>query len=647
VRRAVLAVGSWLGRLCVVGVLLAVPAAAGALVRNFEAPASNNPYQQYTPGNVQRQDTPNDPVYDQAEPDTQNGRTSTNLYDERFDLCGFPAAYTTTSAQYRDPFDAGEPRPDGTTSGNRFGKPQVSGYNAAGAWKLERGRADVTVAILDTGVRWDRPGLRRQIHLNTGELPYPQTSGPALESGVSCASYSSGSYDANHDGVVNVEDYACDPRVSLSYPGRIGPAGLLTGQDLIHAFGDCQISGHVVIQCAAGRHWDNDGNGYANDIAGWNFFDNTNDPTDLSSYFAAFDHGSDRAQDAAESGNDGAGSIGVCPHCQVMPVRVWDTFVSDGNTFGLGITYATDTGAKVIEGADGNLYHSAFTEAASEYAYQHGVVQTYSGDDLNTANHNYPGNYSHAMLIQGTVPDTVGLGQSAPAPPSGTPPPLAATLTSLQSIFAGAGAGTQAPAQTYFRGANTTQYGGHSSIAMEGATGSVNTGRASGAAGLVIAAGLDHGITLSADETREILEQTAERVSAPNTTGAGNADLAAAPTCPAGSTPSASCATPDRQWTEHFGWGRADVGAAVALAASGRIPPQAAIWSPDWFAPLSGGALQARRRQLARGVARGEPARRKADPCGRASGASCERLSKAVPTVGDGRDRGGNRREGE
>src|SRR5207302_995018 len=173
----------------------------------------------------------------------------------------------------------------------------------------------------------------------------------------------------------------------------------------------------------------------------------------------AHHHGTGRALDAVEQGNDGQGSIGVCPHCQVMPVRIWDTFVSDANTFALGIVYATDNGAKVIEGANGSLYHSAFAEAASQYAYDHGAVQT-----------------------------------------------------------------------------------------------------ASGAAALVVSAGLDHGITLRPDETRELLEQTAERVLNGNTSGTGTPDPGAEPTLPA-----------DEQWTPHFGWGRADVGAAVGAIASGNI----------------------------------------------------------------------------
>ncbi|PZR68632.1 MAG: hypothetical protein DLM63_03585 [Solirubrobacterales bacterium] len=535
-----------------------VGAQAGA--SDFAHPASQDPSQQFTRGfplglgNVQRQDTPNDPHYDNAEPDTAHGRSSTDLFDERFDLFGFPSQLTPL-AVYRD--------------GPHVGLPQISGFNAAGAWKLARGRPDVVVAILDTGIRWEELGLRRKIHLNTGELPYPlHDRASPLTSGATCSSYRSGTYDANGDGVINVDDFACDSRVNVTYPGRSGPPGLITGQDLIHAFGDCQIRNRAVVRCVAGAHFDNDANGYANDIAGWNFFDNTNDPTDRSSYFAAANHGTGRADDGEEAGNDGQGAIGVCPGCQFMPIRIWDTFVSDGNNFALGITYATDNGARVIEGANGSLDHTAFAEAASQYAYDHGVVQTFSGNDLNTADHNYPANYSHPMLIQGTVPDTLGevtLGVNPGPPIASLPIPL----------------GTQLPPQTYFRGANVTQYGGHSSISMEGATGSENTAKAAGAAGLVISAALDRGVSLTPDETREILEQTAERVTSGDTAGLGSADLAADPSAP-----------PDHQWTEHFGWGRANLGAAVSVARQGNVPPEASIAAPDWFAPLTGSSLQ-------------------------------------------------------
>ena len=492
--------------------VLGITAAAGAAARDFDHPASTDSAQQFNAGTVQRPDTPNDPDYDGAEPDDQDSANYDNLYDERYDLFGFPSALTP-QAVYRDGPNAGEP--------------MISGFNAAGAWKKSQGRSDVVVAILDTGIKWDKQELRRRVHLNTGELPLPERADGSAAT----------TYDLNGDGVVNVDDYAQDPRV-----GRAKP----TGHDLIVAFSD---------------HTDADHNGFVDDIAGWDFFDDDNDPTDASSYFAASNHGSGRADDAVEEGNDGSGGLGVCPQCQFMPIRTWDTFVSDGNTFGMGIVYAADNGVAVIEGANGSLYHSAFTEAAVDYAWSKNVVMTFSGDDLNTGNHNYPSNYNHVLLIQGTVPDTDGLGQSN-------------ELTQgIRKNFPTAPVSANVPVGTYFRGAGTTQYGGHSSISMNGSTGSQNTGKAAGAAALVISAARDAGRNLTADEVREVLEQTAEDVTLANGAGLGNPDYATT------------------GWDPHFGWGRADLGKAAALAAEGNLPPEAVISSPDWFAPVTGSSV--------------------------------------------------------
>jgi hypothetical protein len=516
------------GRGGVVGVLAGLVVLQGAALAqaSFDQPTDQDSSQQFAVVNPQRRDTPNDPNYDQAEPDHQPAPTSDSVFDERFDLFGFASQRTRNTAIYHD---------DG--HGHHAGDPQISGFNAAGAWKLERGRPDVSVAILDTGIKWDRCGLRDKIRLNTGELPLPERA-----DGTTNPSAGSGGYDLDGDGAVTVDDWAHDPRVGREFTTC---GGQITGKDLIDAFSD---------------HTDADGNGYVDDIAGWNFFDDNNDPTDRSSYFAAGNHGSGRTGEAVEKGNDGSGSIGVCPKCQFVPIRVWDTFVSDGNTFGMGMLYAADNGVQVIEGADGSLYHSAFAEAASQWAYAHGATQTYSGNDLNTGDHNYPANYNHTMEIQGVVTDVEG------APGANQAKPLFDDLCTALKVCPG----TNAPVQSYFRGANTTQFGGHSSVAMEGSTGSQNTGKAAGAAALVVSAAKDHGIDPTPDEVRETIEQTAEDVTAPNTVGAGVPDPA------------------QPGWDEHFGWGRVDLGKAVAVAASGKLPPQAAIDSPDWYAPLRG-----------------------------------------------------------
>src|SRR4051812_4741147 len=444
---------------CVIG-----PLAAQAAARDFNNPADNTPaaaQQQFGITNPHRNDTPNDPGYDGAEPDDPDAVGNSNLFDEAFGLFGWPSQRTRLTATYHD--------------GPNSGQPQVSGFNASGAWKLERGRPDSVIAILDTGIKWDRADLRLQIHLNKAELGLPNhaRSTPISDAssvpGGSCSNMDS-AYDANSDGVFNVLDYVCDDAVAAN-GGPHGDPAKIDAEDLIAAFSDGMD----------GVGTNDENNGFVDDIAGWDFFDNDNDPYDASSYFAAANHGSGRAENAAERGNDGQGGIGVCPGCQLMPIRTWDTFVSDGNTFAMAILYGTDNGASVIEGANGSVYHSAFAEQASQYAYEQGVVQTFSGDDLNTGNHNYPANYSHPMLIQGTVPDTVGLGtepgnQIAQAL-QGLCGPLPAPVGCL---------GTNAPVGTYFRGANTRRAGGPG--AGQGAGPGGPGGRGGAAAGAAVGA---------------------------------------------------------------------------------------------------------------------------------------------------------------
>ena len=101
--------------------LLAAGAGGGALASvdagaascgGFENPCSQETSQQFGYGSVQRQDTPNDPSYDQSEPDTQQppANRSSNFYDQRFDLFGFPSQLTPSSSS-RHAWPASSPAP--------------------------------------------------------------------------------------------------------------------------------------------------------------------------------------------------------------------------------------------------------------------------------------------------------------------------------------------------------------------------------------------------------------------------------------------------------------------------------------------------------------------------------------------------------
>src|SRR5204862_360008 len=119
--------------------------------------------------------------------------------------------------------------------------------SAQTAWMTTTGRPDVSIAVLDSGIKWFDPSamsdLRDKIRLNAGELPQPlhDLGTPISHPGTNDCSTYTDAYDANHDAVFNIEDYACDSRVANvlnNDPRRSGPPGGLTPEDLIIAFSD-------------------------------------------------------------------------------------------------------------------------------------------------------------------------------------------------------------------------------------------------------------------------------------------------------------------------------------------------------------------------------------------------------------------------
>jgi hypothetical protein len=493
-----------------------------------------------------RLNTPDDPRFDRCEPDDEEtpARECTNVFDEELERFGFAPDTTQLTATYRndgcllistcgDPHTLRLMQQNETAGRNPAG--QLSGVSADRAWKYSVGDPSVQVAILDTGIRWNNGELRSKIALNRDELPQPH------DGASECA------YDCNGDGAFNVDDYAGDPAVSVS-DGHEESDDALDASDLIADFSDGS---------------DADSNGFVDDIAGWDFFDDDNDPYDASSYSSASNHGSGRAEEAGAETNNATDGTGVCPGCQIVPMRVWDTFVVDTNNFAQATIYAADNEIEVVEGAVGGLFNSRFATAAFDYAYTHGTFMAIVSSDLNTADHNIPTYYDEAMQVQGSVADQHGLGQDLPACPSFP------GCEELRQFLLDAGVPTNAPVGTWFRNSGTTQYGGHAHIVMPASTGSQATGQAAGAAGLLISYARQLSRELEPNEVKQILTLTGEDVLPENTTGAGVPDPA------------------QRGWDQHFGYGRPDLGLAMEAIDQNEIPPQALIKSPEWFAPLN------------------------------------------------------------
>ncbi len=393
-----------------------------------------------------------------------------------------------------------------------------SGVWADRAWRTTPGRFDVTIAVTDGGLEWHKSDFRTSIFLNVGELPVPW-----IDDDVEAASH-----DMDGNGLVNVEDYALDPRVSWD-AGHDTADHVLDGSDLIAVFSDGV---------------DDDDNGYPDDIAGWDFFENDNDA------FNTFDtdygtHGNGVMRDAAAGGNDGDGDIGVCPNCSLLPVRIGDVFIVDGQRAAAGMAYAVDMGAKVIAMAVGGVSTPEMARDAARYARDHDVVIVAAAGDENTYHHNVPSVLDDILYVHSIRPE---------------------------------GADDDAPSETYLNFFNCNNYGPRLDLVAPNpgcATGSVAA--ISGMAGLVWSAARDEGLVLSADEVRQILVRSADDI------WLSADDSEEMRTYPS-----------SEGWDPFFGYGRANAYRAVQQVLTGDIPPVARLGGDHWFQvvdPLGSGTV--------------------------------------------------------
>jgi subtilisin family serine protease len=93
----------------------------------------------------------------------------------------------------------------------------------------------------------------------------------------------------------------------------------------------------------AGNSIDDDGNGYVDDIRGWDFVSNDNDPMDANT------HGTHVAGTIGAAGNNSRGVAGLCWNAKIMVLRAFDaTGVGTVSDIIEALDYARQKGAKVV-----------------------------------------------------------------------------------------------------------------------------------------------------------------------------------------------------------------------------------------------------------------------------------------------------------
>ena len=145
---------------------------------------------------------------------------------------------------------------------------------------------------------------------------------------------------------------------------------------------------------------DDDGNGYVDDIIGWDFVNLTNRPWDHEG------HGTVVAGIVAAAHND-IGIAGINPHVRLMIVKAID---SGGRTrasiLARSIVYAVDNGASIINLSVGGEHLSIMEAAAIEYAHQRGVLIVVAAGNEGKELQDYGlGNHEHVITVAATLYD--------------------------------------------------------------------------------------------------------------------------------------------------------------------------------------------------------------------------------------------------
>lgn len=160
---------------------------------------------------------------------------------------------------------------------------------------------------------------------------------------------------------------------------------------------------------------DDDENGFIDDVAGWNFEEDSNDVWPESDFYGIEGHGTQVAGVIAGVGNNGLGVCGVNWAASIMALRLSLDVTSA--EVAAGLEYATANGANVVNmsfgsddfGPDGD----PAVKAAIDNAYAHGVLLVASAGNDDSAEPHYPAAYYNVMAVSSTNGEDLKTGHSS------------------------------------------------------------------------------------------------------------------------------------------------------------------------------------------------------------------------------------------
>jgi len=164
---------------------------------------------------------------------------------------------------------------------------------------------------------------------------------------------------------------------------------------------------------------DDDGDGYVDDVHGWDFYNNDNDPTpdlgDGTSGDGDVFHGTFVAGCAAAVSDNHQGIAGASWHSRIMPLKVFtNTGGAPSTAIADAIYYAIDHNANIINMSFGSTIPSRIIYNALREALDNDMILVAAAGNGNTKRPSYPAGFPGVIAVGGT-----GSGSSYTGSPAG------------------------------------------------------------------------------------------------------------------------------------------------------------------------------------------------------------------------------------
>jgi len=257
-----------------------------------------------------------------------------------------------------------------------------AGIKADQAWNISTGSIKNVVGIIDSGIDYTHQDLYKNVFLNQGE--------------IRGLSWFTSIIDNDSDGLITFWDL----NSAKNWNG--------TANIQLHLY-DYNTNGYIdagdLLDSRSG--WEDgidfDSNGYIDDLIGWDFVDNDNDPLDLNG------HGTHVSGTIGAMGNNGLGVAGVNYQVQMAGLRFLDANGSGYESDAIQATdYFTDLKTRGLNGPDnfvatnnswgGGGASTGMSNAISR-AEQAGLLFIAAAGNSSTSAQSYPAAYTQNNVI--------------------------------------------------------------------------------------------------------------------------------------------------------------------------------------------------------------------------------------------------------